>query len=191
MEAFLATFAVVFLAEMGDKTQLLVMAFAAKFRWQQVLVGMTAGIFVVHALAVGVGSLVHSLINPQLMEFIAALLFLGFGVWTLRGGDEEEEESAGKRFGPVLTVMLTFIVGEMGDKTQFAAMTMAATLGAWLPVLLGAVSSMVLADGLGLVAGTFLQRHLQPARMRLLSGGIFLGFGAVGLIHAAWQFFCR
>ena len=71
MEAFLATFAVVFLAELGDKTQLLVMAFSAKFPWQQVLVGMTLGIFVVHALAVGVGSFVGSLLDPGVMEIIA------------------------------------------------------------------------------------------------------------------------
>lgn len=190
MEAFGATFAVVFLAEMGDKTQLLVMAFAAKYRWQQVLLGMTAGIFVVHALAVGVGSFAHSLIDPQVMEVLAALLFLGFGIWTLRDDTEEEEKRASSRFGPVLTVMLTFIVGEMGDKTQFAAMAMAATMGAWMMVLLGAVLAMVLADSMGLVAGTFLQRHLPPSRMRWLSGGIFLFFGIVGLVHAGWQIFC-
>ena len=179
MEAFLATFAVVFLAELGDKTQLLVMAFAAKFPWQQVLVGMTLGIFVVHALAVGVGSL----LDPAVMEIIASVLFLAFGVWTLRSGDEEDAEAGPGRYGPILTVMMTFIVGEMGDKTQFAAMTMAATFSSWLAVLVGAVAAMVLADSLGLVAGAFLHRYLPPVRMKLLSGLIFLGFGAAGLVH--------
>ena len=80
--------------------------------------------------------------------------------------------------------MMTFIVGEMGDKTQFAAMTMAATFSSWLAVLVGAVAAMVLADSLGLVAGAFLHRYLPPARMKLISGGIFLVFGAVGLVHA-------
>lgn len=184
MEAFLATFAVVFLAELGDKTQLLVMAFSAKFPWQQVLVGMTLGIFVVHALAVGVGSFVGSMIDPAVMEVIASLLFLTFGVWTLRSGDEEDEAAGTGRYGPVLTVMMTFIVGEMGDKTQFAAMTMAAAFSAWYFVLIGAVAAMVLADSLGLVAGAFLHRYLPPARMKLLSGGIFCAFGLAGLIHA-------
>ncbi len=184
MEAFLATFAVVFLAELGDKTQLLVMAFAAKFPWQQVLVGMTLGIFVVHALAVGVGSFIGSLLDPAVMEIIASVLFLAFGVWTLKSGDEEDEEVGPGRYGPILTVMMTFIVGEMGDKTQFAAMTMAATFSSWLAVLVGAVAAMVLADSLGLVAGAFLHRYLPPARMKLLSGLIFLGFGAAGLVHA-------
>ena len=184
MEAFLASFAVVFLAELGDKTQLLMMAFAAKFPWRQVLVGMTLGIFVVHALAVGVGSMLGNLLDPFVMEILASLMFLAFGLWTLRGGEDDEEEAAAGRDGPVLTVMMTFIVGEMGDKTQFAAMAMAATASSWLAVLVGAVLAMVLADSLGLVAGAFLQRYLPPARLRWISGGIFVFFGVVGFAHA-------
>ena len=184
MDAFLATFVMIFLAELGDKTQLIVMAFAAKYCWRQVLAGMTLGIFAVHALAVGVGSFVGQLLSPECMTLIASLLFLYFGYWTLRGGDEAEETAADSCYGPVLTVATSFFVGEMGDKTQFAAMTMAATFSSWLAVLVGAVAAMVLADSLGLVAGAFLHRYLPPARMKLLSGLIFLGFGAAGLVHA-------
>lgn len=183
MDAFLATFVMIFLAELGDKTQLIVMAFAAKYDWRQVLTGMTLGIFAVHALAVGVGSFVGQLLSPERMTLIASLLFLYFGYWTLRGGDE-----ADSCYGPVLTVATSFFVGEMGDKTQFAAMTLAAQWQAWLPVLTGAVLAMVLADGLGLVAGSCLKRFLAPRRMRLLSGVIFLAFGAAGL---AQLFFAR
>lgn len=149
MEAFLASFLVVFLAELGDKTQFIVMAFTAKYRWQSVFAGMTLGILVVHSLAVAVGSLAGQLIPVHLMTIIASCLFIGFGVWTLRGDDEEEEENVHpSRFGPLLTVAMTFIVGEMGDKTQFAAMTMAAQYESWLMVLAGAVVGMVLADSL-------------------------------------------
>ena len=115
------------------------------------------------------------------MTLIASLIFLYFGYWTLRGGDEAEETVADSCYGPVLTVATSFFVGEMGDKTQFAAMTLAAQWQAWLPVLAGAVLAMVLADGLGLVAGSCLKRFLAPRRMRLLSGVIFLAFGAAGL----------
>ena len=114
------------------------------------IAGMTLGIFAVHALAVGVGSFVGQLLPPERMTLIASLLFLYFGYWTLRGGDEEEETAADSRYGPVLTVATSFFVGEMGDKTQFAAMTMAATFSSWLAVLVGAVAAMVLADSLGL-----------------------------------------
>ena len=92
MEAFLASFLVVFLAELGDKTQFIVMAFTAKYRWQSVFAGMTLGILVVHSLAVAVGSLAGQLIPVHLMTIIASCLFIGFGVWTLRGDDEEEED---------------------------------------------------------------------------------------------------
>lgn len=188
MEAFLASFLVVFLAELGDKTQFIVMAFTAKYRWQSVFAGMTLGILVVHSLAVAVGSLAGQLIPVHLMTIIASCLFIGFGVWTLRGDDEEEEENVHpSRFGPLLTVAMTFIVGEMGDKTQFAAMTMAAQYESWLMVLAGAVAGMVLADSLGILAGAFLHRNLPAKKMRYLSAGIFLFFGVVGLLQSAFQ----
>ena len=91
------------------------------------------------------------------------------------------------RFGPLLTVAMTFIVGEMGDKTQFAAMTMAAQYESWLMVLAGAVAGMVLADSLGILAGAFLHRKLPAKKMRYLSAGIFLFFGVVGLLQSAFQ----
>lgn len=187
MEAFLASFLVVFLAELGDKTQLIVMAFTAKYRWQSVFAGMTIGIFLVHSLAVAVGSLAGQLIPVHLMTVIASCLFIGFGVWTLRGDDEEEEEAATSRFGPLLTVAMTFIVGEMGDKTQFAAMTMAAQYDPWPMVLLGTVVGMVLADSFGILAGGVLHRKLPARKMRYLSAGIFLFFGVVGLLQSAFQ----
>ena len=163
------------------------MAFTAKYRWQSVFAGMTIGIFLVHSLAVAVGSLAGQLIPVHLMTVIASCLFIGFGVWTLRGDDEEEEEAATSRFGPLLTVAMTFIVGEMGDKTQFAAMTMAAQYDSWPMVLLGAVVGMVLADSLGILAGAFLHRKLPARKMRYLSAGIFLFFGVVGLLQSAFQ----
>ena len=183
MAAFFSTFLVILLAEIGDKTQLLVMAFAMRYLWREVFAGMVLGILVVHSLAVAVGSLAGSLLDARVMAAIASVLFLAFGVWTLRGGDEEDEEAHDSRFGPVLTVALAFLVGEMGDKTQFAAMTMAATQGAWIPVLVGAVAGMVLADSLGIIAGRLLHRRLPAEKLRLVSAGCFFLFGIMGLVH--------
>lgn len=184
MEALFAAFLIVFLAEMGDKTQFIVMAFAAKYDWQSVAGGMTLGIFVVHSLAVLVGSLIGEFIPTDIMAVLASLIFIGFGVWTLRGGDDEEEETHDSRFGPLLTVALTFIVGEMGDKTQFAAMTMAAQYENWYMVLAGAVLGMLIADCLGIIAGAFLHRRLPARQMQYFSAAIFLLFGAAGLAQA-------
>lgn len=185
MEALIASFLIVFLAELGDKTQFLVMAFTAKYDWKQVFAGMTLGIFVVHSLAVAIGSWAGELIPAQLMAVFASVLFLGFGIWTLRGDDDEQEEAHDSRFGPLLTVAMTFIVGEMGDKTQFAAMAMAARYeAAWQAVLLGALLGMLVADSLGILAGALLHRRLPARQMRLLSAGIFLAFGIAGLVNA-------
>jgi len=185
VEALIASFLIVFLAELGDKTQFLVMAFTAKYDWKQVFAGMTLGIFVVHSLAVAIGSWAGELIPAQLMAVFASVLFLGFGIWTLRGDDDEQEEAHDSRFGPLLTVAMTFIVGEMGDKTQFAAMAMAARYeAAWQAVLLGALLGMLVADSLGILAGALLHRRLPARQMRLLSAGIFLAFGIVGLVNA-------
>ncbi len=187
MEALTSTFLIILLAELGDKTQFLVIAFAAKYDWRKVLLGMTIGIAVVHSLAVAVGSVIGAFIPETLMQVAAALIFLAFGVLTLRAGDEEEE-ATGSRFGPVRTVAMAFIVGEMGDKTQIAAMTMAAEHGAWLPVLIGAVGGMLVADFLGLICGATLNRQLPARKLKLLSGILFLLFGALGLYDAAMDY---
>lgn len=187
MEAFWSVFLVVFLAEMGDKTQFLVMAFAAKYDWRRVFAGMFCGILIVHSLAVGVGRLVGDLVPQGIMAMVAAVLFLGFGIWTLGSKDDDEEEAHDSRFGPFLTVALTFIVGEMGDKTQFAAMMMATQYTSWEQVLCGAVTGMVLADSMGILVGSFLHRRLPDSFLRYLSGGIFLLFGLVGLWNAVFH----
>lgn len=187
MEALTSTFLIILLAELGDKTQFLVIAFAAKYDWKKVLLGMAVGIAVVHSLAVAVGSLVGSLIPEAVMQVAAALLFIAFGIVTLRSEDEEEE-ATGSRFGPVWTVAMAFIVGEMGDKTQIAAMTMAADLGVWLPVLAGAIGGMLVADSLGLLCGAALNKQLPARKLKLFSGTLFLLFGAAGLWNAAMDY---
>ena len=183
MEALMAAFLVVFFAEMGDKTQFIVMAFAAKYDWKQSFFGMVIGILVVHSLAVLVGTLLGEFIPVHMMPILASLIFIAFGLWTLRGADDEEEEEAvhDSCFGPLLTVAMTFIVGEMGDKTQFATLTLAAQYESWLMVLVGAVLGMIVADSLGILVGMFLNRRLPAKQLRYLSAAIFLLFGAVGL----------
>ena len=87
----------------------------------------------------------------------------------------------------LMDAFLVVFLAEMGDKTQFAAMAMAAQYESWLMVLAGAVAGMVLADSLGILAGAFLHRKLPAKKMRYLSAGIFLFFGVVGLLQSAFQ----
>ena len=185
MEAFGAAFLLIFFAEMGDKTQFLVMALAGRYDSRRVFAGMTLGIIVVHALAVLLGATIGSFLPAEKMAVVASILFICFGLWSLKGEDEkEDEECQSSRFGPVATVALTFVVGEMGDKTQLAAVALAADYGSWLMVFAGAVAGMILADGMGLVAGNYLQKKISSAAMQKISACIFILFGTAGLLQA-------
>ena len=183
MEAFWAAFLLIFFAEMGDKTQFLVMALAGRYTSRAVLIGMTLGILVVHGLAVAVGATIGSLIPTEKMTIAASVLFICFGLWSLKGETEEEEECKASRFGPVMTVAMTFIIGEMGDKTQLAAVALASEMGSWLWVFVGAVAGMLIADGMGLVAGNYLQKKISPPTMQKVSAAIFIVFGVAGLVQ--------
>ncbi|SHK57945.1 Putative Ca2+/H+ antiporter, TMEM165/GDT1 family [Selenomonas ruminantium] len=184
MEAFWAAFLLIFFAEMGDKTQFLVMALAGRYDSRRVFVGMTLGIIVVHALAVLLGATIGSFLPAEKMAIVASILFICFGLWSLKGEtDDEEEECQTSRFGPVMTVALTFIIGEMGDKTQLAAVALASEMNSWLMVFIGAVVGMIVADGMGLVAGNYLQKKISPPTMQKVSAAIFIVFGVAGLVQ--------
>lgn len=182
MEGFIAAFALVFCAEMGDKTQLIAMTFAARYSWRPVMAAVLAATLANHGLAVGLGVLLGGLLPEAEMRFYGSVAFILFGLWTLRESDEEEEEDGVfSGYSPFWTVALTFFLGEMGDKTQLAVLTIAAEQGAWLPVLAGSTSAMLLADGLGVALGTKIRYLVSPKAMKKISALIFLACGAAGL----------
>ena len=181
MEGFIAAFALVFCAEMGDKTQLIAMTFAARYSWRPVMAAVLAATLANHGLAVGLGVLLGGLLPEAEMRFCGSVAFILFGLWTLREDGDEEEESVFSGYSPFWTVALTFFLGEMGDKTQLAVLTIAAEQGAWLPVLAGSTSAMLLADGLGVVLGTKIRYLVSPNTMKKISALIFLACGAAGL----------
>ena len=182
MEGFIAAFTLVFCAEMGDKTQLIAMTFAARYSWRPVMAAVLAATLANHGLAVGLGVLLGGLLPEAEMRFCGSVAFILFGLWTLRESDEEEEEDGVfSGYSPFWTVALTFFLGEMGDKTQLAVLTIAAEQGAWLPVLAGSTSAMLLADGLGVALGTKIRYLVSPNTMKKISALIFLACGAAGL----------
>ena len=181
MEGFLAAFALVFFAEMGDKTQLIVMAFTARYSWRPVMAAVLAATLANHGLAVLLGVLLGGLLPETEMRFVGSVAFLVFGVLTLREGEDDKEELRRSR-SPFWTVALTFFLGEMGDKTQLAVLTIAAERGAWLPVLAGSTTAMLLADGLGILLGAKLRRHVPPRTMKKISAFVFILCGIAGLV---------
>ncbi len=123
MTAFLASLAFVVLAEMGDKTQLLAMAFATRFRWQTVMWGVLVATMANHLMAAAAGSWLATVVPLATIKIAAAASFILFGLWTIRGDTLEGE---GKRFNfsPFWTVAVAFFFAEMGDKTQLATVAL-------------------------------------------------------------------
>ena len=164
----LYTFAVatilITLAELGDKTQLLALALATKYKAWQVLVGIFVATLVIHFFSTIAGGLIGSLIPEFWLRLVSGLLFVGFGVWTLRGDDDQDadEATAGSRFGPILTTAVAFFLAELGDKTQIMTMTIAAdpaavlkTLGVAGPAINGMLAGMGLTAAALTPVGSF------------------------------------
>ncbi len=181
MEGFLAAFTLVFCAEMGDKTQLIVMAFTARYSWRPVMAAVLAATLANHGLAVALGVLLGGLLPETEMRIVGSIAFIVFGLLTLRNDEEDEEEVRQSR-SPFWTVALTFFLGEMGDKTQLAVLTIAAEQGAWIPVLAGSTAAMMIADGLGIALGAKLRRHVSPETMKKVSAFVFILCGVAGLV---------
>lgn len=180
--AMLFSLGAVVLAEMGDKTQLLAMAFAAKYRASKVMLGVFLATVLNHGLAVAVGHLLTRFESAQLwIQAIAALSFIFFGLWTIRGDKLEGEENRTTRFGAVITVALAFFLAEMGDKTQLTTIALAArfpTSPLW--ILAGTTIGMLIADGLGIIIGVVLCKKIPEQKVKLISAGIFVFFGLLG-----------
>lgn len=118
---FLKVFLTEFIAEMGDKTQLMLIALTSKYKLRDIIMGTTAAILVLNGLAVLAGGLVSEFIPDWLIKMVAALAFLYFAASTIAGDDDDEEEEGGKskiQFAP-LAVFCTFFVAELGDKTAY------------------------------------------------------------------------
>jgi len=169
----------VFLGELGDKSQLLAMAFICRFRAWQVMLGVTLATLLNQSIAVAIGTMLAAVVPMKAVRIAAGISFLLFGLWTLRGEKEEDEAKHESRLGPVLTVALTFFLAEMGDKTQLATLALAADLRSPAAVLAGATTGMVLADALAVGLGEYICKRVSPRLVHLVSAGVFLVFGCI------------
>jgi len=180
MPAFIASLLFVTLAEMGDKTQLLAMAFATRFPARTVLSAVFVATLLNHALAVAAGRLLTNVIPLDVISLTAALSFILFGLWTIRGDTLEGEDAQRSSFGPFLTVAIAFFLAELGDKTQLATISLAVKYTNPIAVLLGTTAGMVVADGIGIIIGIVLGKRLPDTLIRLVSAGVFIFFGVAG-----------
>lgn len=150
MEAFLLSVGIVALAEIGDKTQLLALVLAAKFRkpWPIVL-GILVATLVNHAFAGVVGAWIARTVDPTYMRWILGLSFVAMAAWTLVPDKYEEAPEKQRRFGVFLTTLCAFFLVEMGDKTQIATVALAAKYPSLLAVVAGTTAGMMLANAPG------------------------------------------
>lgn len=178
LQALGLAFGVVFVAELGDKSQLLALALAARYRPLPVLAGIALGSGLMFAVSVGVGAVLGAALPTRALNLLAGLAFIGFGLWTLRGDDDEEVEEApeaGTR-SVVLTAAGALVVAELGDKTMLATITLASTngvVGTWI----GATVAMVAADALAIVVGAVLGARLPERAIRIGAAVLFFVFG--------------
>ncbi|MDN5913722.1 MAG: TMEM165/GDT1 family protein [Pseudonocardia sp.] len=183
MDGFLAAFAisfgVIFVAELGDKSQLMAMTFATRYRALPVLIGITIATSVVHLVSVAVGYGLGAAIPTGWISLVAAVAFLGFGAWTLRGDSlsDDEEAKAQKAGGSaVIAVSVAFFLAELGDKTMLATITLATGHG-WFGVWLGSTVGMVVADALAIAVGRQLGRRLPERVIAVGAATLFVIFG--------------
>lgn len=183
MEAFLSSLVFVVLAEMGDKTQLLAMAFACRFRWQTVLWGVFAATAANHLLAAAAGSSLAAVVPMEYITIAAAASFIIFGLWTIRG-DTLQGEDKKYSFSPFWTVTVAFFVAEMGDKTQLATIALAVKYNAIITVWLGTTAGMLISNAIGIVFGMVMGKHIPERLIKWAAALIFIAFGWAGLYES-------
>jgi putative Ca2+/H+ antiporter (TMEM165/GDT1 family) len=186
LDAFLLSFGVIFVAELGDKSQLMALAFATRYPAIPVLVGITVATAVVHALSVTLGVAIAALVPPQVITVIAALAFFGFAIWTLRGdslGEDEAGRANRTTRSAIVAASIAFFLAELGDKTMLATITLATrenAIGVWA----GSTAGMVVADGIAIGVGKLLGSHLPERMIRVGAALAFVAFGVVLLYEA-------
>lgn len=180
MTAFVASLIFVVLAEMGDKTQLLAMAFASRFRWQTVMWGVFVATAANHLMAAAAGNYLAAIVPMGTIKIAAAISFILFGLWTIRG-DKLSGEDKRYNFSPFWTVTIAFFMAEMGDKTQLATIALAVEYDAIFTVWLGTTLGMLVSNAIGVVVGIVMGRKIPERIIKWGAAVIFIGFGAVGL----------
>ena len=185
MNAFLVSLGVIFVAELGDKSQLMALAFAARYNARSIIIGITLATALVHLASVVLGAVVGAALPTKIISIVAGVAFLGFAVWTIRGdkldaGEEARVEKTDRSV--IFAVGTAFFLAELGDKTMLATMTLATTnglVGTWLGSTLG----MIAADALAIVVGQQLGTRLPEKTIKIGAAISFVVFGVILILE--------
>ncbi|HZU49313.1 MAG TPA: TMEM165/GDT1 family protein [Mycobacterium sp.] len=186
LAASILSFWVVFVAELGDRSQLITITYSLRYRWWLVLTGVAIASIVVHGVSVAIGHSLGMTLPARPMALASAVAFLIFAVWTWREaktGDDGVAQVRRPRFA-LLAVVSSIVLAELSDKTTLATITLASDHN-WVGVWIGTTVAMVAANGLAIVAGILLHRRMPVRLLHVLAGLLFLAFGLWMLFDGA------
>ncbi|OUZ09442.1 UPF0016 family membrane protein [Aeromicrobium sp. PE09-221] len=186
-EALVLSTVVIFVAELGDKSQLMAMTFASRYRARDVLIGITAATAIVHLASVAIGYWVGEAFSDYQgwISIAAGIAFIGFALWTLRGDEltEDEADKARTSTGKALVAVgIAFFLAELGDKTMLATITLAVRED-WFGVWIGSTVGMVAADALAIVVGFLLGKRLPEKFIKYGAAAAFAIFAVILIIE--------
>jgi putative Ca2+/H+ antiporter (TMEM165/GDT1 family) len=176
---------VIFVAELGDKSQLMALAFAARYRALPILIGITISTALVHLFSVALGAVVGVALPTHAISVVAGFAFFAFAVWTLRGDrldDDDVERAERSTRHAVVAAAVAFFLAELGDKTMLATITLATKeglVGTWAGSTLG----MVAADGLAIAVGNHLGTRLPEKAIKIGASATFVIFGVILIVE--------
>ena len=186
LAAVLLSFGVIFVAELGDKSQLMALAFATRYRAVPVLIGITIATALVHLISVVIGGVLGAALPTSWITLAAGIAFFGFAAWTLRG-DQLSSDEAGRADrstrSAVVAASAAFFLAELGDKTMLATITLATTqglVGTWI----GSTAGMVAADALAILVGQQLAKRVSEKVIRYAAAASFVVFGILLVAEA-------
>jgi Ca2+/H+ antiporter, TMEM165/GDT1 family len=193
--ALLASFGLTFVAELGDKTQLVILTLSAKYGFRQVFLGAAAAFTLLNLLAVSVGLVLYEFVPESVIKYTVSAVFIVFGIFMLLpqrdkeeeaeengpGGEPSEAEPRKKQRGPLLSSFLLICLMELGDKTQLSLLALTAKYSQPVFVFIGGTLALWATSLIGALVGTGVGRFIPQVWMRRISGVIFIGFGIINL----------
>jgi putative Ca2+/H+ antiporter (TMEM165/GDT1 family) len=182
VDAFLISTGIVALAEIGDKTQLLALILAARYRkpWP-IILGILVATLLNHGLAASVGAAVSAWAGPEIMRWVIGLAFVGMGLWCLVPDKAEEGPQRLDRAGPFIATLVAFFLVEIGDKTQIATVALAARFNDLIAVTAGTTLGMMLANAPVVLFGDAIAKRVPLAWVRAGAAAVFVVLGLVTL----------
>ncbi|MGE3855323.1 MAG: TMEM165/GDT1 family protein [Dehalococcoidia bacterium] len=182
MSSFLLSSLLIFVAELGDKSQLVALWFSTRYRWWIVLSGVTAATLLVHLGSVALGRAIDGVVPDEVLRIVVGLSFFGFAWWSIRGDTLDDDSTRERRLpglGAFGIVALAFFISELGDKTQLATVSLAGQDPGFVGVWLGSTFGMVAADAVAVAAGIALGKRLPQRRIGQFAALLFVAFGAI------------